>query len=77
MGRRFWIKRFLVVAVLVFVILMAVELLKGHTADEALINSLVWGLISATIFTVARIYHSRRGRACALCGDTPDMTPDK
>ncbi len=77
MGRSFWIKRFVTVAAVVFVVLMVVELFKGHTPDEALVNSAVWSLIAAAIFVAARIYHSRRGRACALCGDTPDMTPDK
>lgn len=72
MGRAFWIKRFFAVLLLAFAILMAVELLKGHRPVAAMTFSLAWSLIAATIFTGARIYQSRRGRHCALCGDTPE-----
>ncbi len=72
MGRAFWIKRFFAVLLLAFAILMAVELLKGHRPEAAVTFSLAWSLIAATIFTGARIYQSRRGRHCALCGDTPE-----
>ena len=68
----FWIKRFLTVSLLFSVILLAVELIKGHSQETAISNSLIWGLISATIFTATRYYHASKNRACALCRDTID-----
>ena len=68
----FWVKRFIVVTAIVFAVLMVVELLKGHEAQAAVIFSAVWSVIAAAIFTGARIYHSRRGRHCAICGDTAE-----
>ncbi len=72
MGRAFWIKRFLVVAVGVFFVLTLVELAKGHDLVAALFFGLGWGVIASAIFTAGRIYHSRRGQACAICNDTPE-----
>jgi hypothetical protein len=70
-GTRFWIKRFLVTAGAAFALLMAVELLKGHDVVAAVTFSAIWSVLAAGIFVAARLYHSRRGRACALCNDTP------
>ena len=36
MGRAFWIKRFLIVTLVAFAVLTAVELLKGHELVQAL-----------------------------------------
>jgi hypothetical protein len=71
MGRSFWIKRFVVVTALVFSVLMVAELAKGHGFEAALWFSAVWSLIAGAVFTGARIYHSRKGRYCAICRDTP------
>ncbi len=72
MGRAFWIKRFLVVAVGVFFLLTLVELVKGHELVAALTFGLGWGVITSAIFTAARLYRSRRGETCAICNDTPE-----
>ena len=72
MGRAFWIKRFLVVAATVFVALMAIEMLKGHGLEVALAFSLTWSVITSAVFTGIRIYRSRKGQQCAICGDTPE-----
>lgn len=66
----FWIRRFMVVAGAVFVILAAVGLLKGHMLAEAWLEALGWALASATVFVAARYRSARRGEACALCRDT-------
>ena len=72
MGRSYWIKRFVVVTALGFAVLMVVELLKGHGYEASLTFSAVWSLIASAAFTAARIYHSRKGRYCAICRDTPE-----
>jgi len=76
MSRSFWIKRFVVVTALVFSVLMVAELLKGHGIEASLSFSAVWSLIASAVFTGARIYHSRRGRYCAICRDSPEPKKD-
>ena len=72
MGPRFWIKRFLMVYVGAFLLLALSEYFKGHHGRSARGFSSLWALISASIFIATRIYHARRGRACAICKDTPE-----
>jgi hypothetical protein len=71
----FWIKRFLVVYVGIFLGLFMVALLRDRTLARAATDSALWAGISATIFVGARWYHSRKGRSCALCRDTPEVRP--
>ncbi|MDB5908472.1 MAG: hypothetical protein JWP34_2586 [Massilia sp.] len=68
--KQFWVKRFLWVTGIVFMMLMAAALLRGRTVEVALTESLVWALISSAIFTAVRYYKARKGEACALCKDT-------
>jgi hypothetical protein len=66
----FWVKRYLWVTGIAFMILMAAALLRGRAFDVALTESFVWALVSSTIFCGARYYQARQGRPCALCRDT-------
>jgi hypothetical protein len=72
-GTRFWIKRFLTVLAGAFVIIGAVQMLKGHDFPYAVTQAAIWGAITAIVFTVGRLYQSRRGQHCAICKDTPEM----
>jgi len=72
MGRMFWIKRFLIVALVATAILTAVELLKGHELVQAVLFGLGWGVLASAVFTVTRIYRSRKGQHCAICNDIPE-----
>ena len=72
MGRAFWIKRFLIVTLVAFAVLTAVELLKGHELVQALSFGFGWGVLASAVFTATRIYRSRRGQQCAICNDTPE-----
>jgi len=74
MGTAFWIRRFFTVFVLVGVIVALAQWAKGHTVQYAATQAAIWGCISATVFTVARIYQSRRKQHCAICKDTPEMS---
>jgi hypothetical protein len=69
----FWIKRFSVVFVGVFSLLLVVGLLKGRSLERSVRESAVWAGVSSVIFVAARIYQSRRGQHCALCRDTPEL----
>lgn len=73
MGTAFWIKRFLVVLAGAFAVIGAAQLLRGHDLAYSLSQAAIWSVITATVFTVARLYQSRRGQHCAICKDTPEM----
>jgi len=67
----FWIKRFLAVFSGVFLLLLVVGLLKDRPLRQVVSESALWAAISTAIFIVTRVYYSRRGQRCELCGDTP------
>jgi hypothetical protein len=75
MGTAFWIRRFLVVLGVAFVIIAGSQLLRGRTTEDSVLHGLLWSVISAAIFTVVNIYRWRRGQQCALCVDAPDPKP--
>ena len=66
----FWIRRYFVVAGLAFVLLVAIGLLKGREFERVLIESLLWGVVTAAVFIAARYRQASKGKACALCRDT-------
>ena len=66
----FWVRRYIVVAGGVFVILVAAGLLKGRDLDRAVPESLFWAVVTAAVFTAFRYRSARKGEACALCRDT-------
>ena len=72
MGTAFWIRRFLWVFTLAFLIIGTSQfLLRGRTLEDAALQGLIWAAIAASIFTATRLYRSRQGQHCALCQDTP------
>jgi hypothetical protein len=72
----FWIKRFLTVFVGAFVIISAVQILKGRDVSYSVIEGAIWGFVTAAVFTAARFFQSRRGQHCAICKDTPEVQTD-
>ena len=66
----FWVRRYFFVAGAAFVLLVAVGLLRGRELERVLTDSLMWGMVSAAIFTAVRYRKARNGEACALCRDT-------
>ena len=66
----FWVKRYLWVTGMVFMVLMTVDLLKGGTLEEGLSSAFGWALVTAAVFTGTRYHHARKGIACAMCRDT-------
>lgn len=71
MGIAFWIRRFILIFCLVFIVLACVHLLRGHELLFAMKESLLWGIITANVFVASRIYNAGSGRYCDLCNDTP------
>jgi hypothetical protein len=72
MGRAFWVKRFLFVAVVASAILTLVQWLKDRDLVAAVSFGLCWGVLASAIFTGTRMYRSRKGQQCAICNDTPE-----
>lgn len=66
-----WIGRFAQVLALVFVILLAAEVIKGGNIANGWRDSAIWAGVAAAIFTGSRFYRVRKRQACALCQDTP------
>jgi hypothetical protein len=73
MGTRFWIKRFFTVLVGASIVSSAAQFLKNHDFRYSAVQGIIWGVITATVFTIARLLQSRRGQHCAICKDTPEM----
>jgi hypothetical protein len=74
MGTGFWVRRFLWVYAMAFVVIGASQyLLRGRTLADAATQAAIWSAIATTLFVATRLYHSRRGRHCALCRDTPGL----
>jgi cell division protein FtsW (lipid II flippase) len=73
MKPNFWIKRFFVIFIGAFLILLVVGLFKKRSLERAIAESAVWAGLTAVVFVTARIYQSRKGQHCALCRDTPEM----
>ena len=69
----FWIRRFFSVLVGAFLVIGAAQMLRGHDLPYSAAQGVIWGSISATVFTVARFFQARQGRHCAICRDTPEM----
>ncbi len=74
-SKEFWVKRFLWVAGIAFMVLMAAALLRGRSVDTAQSESFIWALVTAGVFTGSRYYQARKGIACALCNDTVEDKP--
>lgn len=73
MGKTFWVRRYLTVFAGALFIIAASHLLRGRPLDYAASQGLIWALVTASVFTAARIYQSRRGQHCAVCKDTPEF----
>jgi hypothetical protein len=77
MGVLFWIKRYLMAALPLFLILAAVEWFKGTTTQDDYLSALAWALIAAAIFTWTAFRRYRKNEACALCDNIADKKPNK
>jgi hypothetical protein len=73
MSLTFWIKRFLIVFSGVFVVLLAISVLRERALERLVGESALWAGISTAIFIATRVYRLRKGQHCELCGDTPEL----
>jgi hypothetical protein len=76
MSLTFWIKRFLIVFSGVFVVLLAISVLRERALERSVGEGALWAGISTAIFIATRVYRLRKGQHCELCGDTPELRED-
>ena len=73
MSSAFWIKRFLLVLVIAFAIIVAGQLVQQRTLEHALIEGALWAPVAAAIFVGVAFARWRRSQACAMCNDIPSV----
>lgn len=64
MGARFWLRRFGFALLIAVAVLFASELIKGHARAEAVRFALLWGAMSAGLFTLISYSRFRRNPTC-------------
>jgi voltage-gated potassium channel Kch len=77
MSALFWIKRYLLAAVPLFVILAAVEWFKGSATRDDYLSAAAWALAAAAIFTYMAWRRFRNAQACGMCNDLPAAGKNK
>ncbi|MBB6093197.1 xanthine/uracil permease [Povalibacter uvarum] len=66
MGIGFWLKRLVLSFVVAFAILVAAQLLKGASSNAAISHGLLWGVLTAAVFTGSGYIRYRRNPACMV-----------
>lgn len=66
-GVGFWIKRFVTVLLLAFVVIGLGQLARGRGLEHALTEAAIWSPITAAVYLAAVWYHWRKGRYCRAC----------
>jgi len=65
----YWIGQFLLAAGTMFVLLAAVDLMRGDSLAAAWRQTLAWSAAAAAIFVASRWRQASKGVACAVCKD--------
>ena len=64
-----WIGQFVVAALTMLGLLLAIEVSQGSALADAWPEALAWATTAAAIFTGSRWRQARRNVACAMCKD--------
>jgi hypothetical protein len=73
----FWIKRFFLVLLGACVLLFIVELVKGHSLADSVGFAMLWGDISASVFTLVGYVRYKRNPAACCQGKMIKVMPSK
>jgi hypothetical protein len=65
----YWIGQFLLAASTMFLLLAAVDLMRGDSLAATWPATLGWSAAAAAIFVASRWRQASRGIACAVCQD--------
>ena len=71
-----WIAQYAVALPVVFIVLAAVQYLKGHSLEYSIKFGVFWALLSVTVFAIRRYYNYRKNINCAVCNDLPRKNQD-
>jgi hypothetical protein len=63
----FWLRRFVGLYAIAFVVLLLVGPLRRRTWPESARHAAVWGLVFSTVWVATAWFRARRGQGCALC----------
>ena len=69
----FWIRRYLLAFAAAFAVIGGAQYLKGHALRYAIIQGLIWGVITAAIYLAAAIHRFRKGCDCADLPPAPGV----
>jgi len=67
MTKGFWIRRFAMVYLAAVALIAGGQMARGRELEFALSHALLWGLISAVVYTAALAWRGRKG--CVTCAD--------
>ena len=63
----YWSGQYLLAASSMFLLLEAVDMLRGEAFGAAWRESLAWAVLASAIFIGSRYYQAKKGAACAAC----------
>ena len=66
-----WSGQYLLAAGSMFLLIEAVDTLRGEAFGAAWRESLAWAVLAAAIFIGSRYYQSNQGAPCVVCPDKP------
>ena len=66
------VPRYLAAFAVAVLVIAGAQFLKGHSANDALIQGLIWGFISSTIYILAYHFNTRKTASCPVDLDTHD-----
>lgn len=65
----YWIGQYLLATGTMFLLLAAVDLMRGDSLAATWLTTLGWSAAAAAIFVASRWRQASRGIACAVCKD--------
>ena len=62
-----WIGQYLIAVTSMFVLLLAIDLMRGEQPARAWPSALAWAAVASAIFVGSRYRNMRRGIECGIC----------
>jgi hypothetical protein len=66
-----WSGQYLLAASSMFLLIEAVDALRGEAFGAAWRESLAWAVLAAAIFIGSRYYQAKKAMPCVVCPDQP------
>jgi hypothetical protein len=62
-----WIGQYLIAVTSMFVLLLAIDLMRGELLARAWPSALAWAAVASALFVGSRYRNMRRGIECGIC----------